>query len=418
MVTRRTFVRSALALGAFTLVPRRVLGGPGYTPPSDEITKAVIGVGGMGRWHLGDTGERLLAVCDVDERHLKSAMEIAGKGVAGYKDFRDVLERKDIDVVHIATPPHWHALIAIAAARAGKDVWCEKPMTRTIAEGEKVVEAVRAHGRVFRVNTWFRYSGDQLYDSGFTAKECRQLVQSGMLGWPLTVTIAGATGFAWKFYWSGRTDLTPQWTPPELDYDFWLGPAPYKPYHPHRVHGTFRGYWDYDGGGLGDMGQHYIDPVQYFLGKDDESPVEIGVDAPVQHPDAAGSFRRISIRYEDGCQIILGGDQEGREVPFIEGPKGKAFRGFASTIPNLKEKIASLPEPEGQVTDFMDSVRTRAPFALNEANGHRSTTLVNLAKIAWQLGRPVRFDPATQRCPGDEAANRLINPPMRAPWHL
>jgi len=141
-------------------------------------------------------------------------------------------------------------------------------MTRTIAEGEKVVEAVRAHGRVFRVNTWFRYSGDQLYDSGFTAKECRQLVQSGMLGWPLTVTISGATGFAWKFYWSGRTDLSPQWTPPELDYDFWLGPAPYKPYHPHRVHGTFRGYWDYDGGGLGDMGQHYIDPVQDILGKD------------------------------------------------------------------------------------------------------------------------------------------------------
>jgi predicted dehydrogenase len=338
--------------------------------------------------------------------------------VSGVKDFREVLERKDVDVVHVATPPHWHALISIAAARAGKDVWCEKPMTRTIAEGERVIEAVRGHGRMFRVNTWFRFSGDPLYGSGYTAKDCVKLVRSGMLGWPLTVRISAATGFEWKFYWSGRTELVPSWIPTELDYDFWLGPAPYKPYHPHRVHETFRGYWDYDGGGLGDMGQHYIDPVQYFLGKDNESPVEVDVDAPLQHPDAAGEFRRISIRYADGCRIILGGDVEGEDTPFIEGPQGKAYRGGVSTIPDLRGKLAALPEPEAQVTDFMTSVRTRTPFALNEVNGHRSTTLVNLAKIAWQLGRTIRFDPVTQRCSGDEAANRLIDQPMRAPWHL
>ncbi len=269
MVSRRTFVKSALALGAFTIVPRRVLGGPGYTPPSDELTKAVIGIGGMGRWHLGNTGARLLAVCDVDEEHLNDGMAIGGPGVKGYKDFRELLERSDIDIVHIATPPHWHALIAVAAAKAGKDIWCEKPMSRTIAEGEKVVEAVGMYGRMFRVNTWFRYSREDFYDSGGTVRDFTKLVRSGLLGWPLTVTIGAATGFEWKFYWSGKTDLTPQWIPQQLDYDFWLGPAPYKPYHPHRVHATFRGYWDYDGGGLGDMGQHYIDPVQYFLGKDE-----------------------------------------------------------------------------------------------------------------------------------------------------
>jgi myo-inositol 2-dehydrogenase / D-chiro-inositol 1-dehydrogenase len=418
MLTRRAFVKSALAFGAFSIVPRRVLGGPGYTPPSDELTKAVIGIGAMGHWHLGQTGARLLAVCDVDEEHLRQGLRVGGEGVKGYKDFREVLERKDVDVVHIATPPHWHGLIAIAAARAGKDVWCEKPMTRTIVEGEKVIEAVRTYGRMFRVNTWFRYSGDQFYGCGATARECKKLVWSGMLGWPLTVTIAGSTGFEWKFYWSGKTDLTPQWIPPELDYDFWLGPAPYKPYHPHRVHATFRGYWDYDGGGLGDMGQHYLDPVQYFLGKDMESPVEIEVDAPAQHPEAAGSFRRIALRYADGCRIILGGDRDKEEIPFIEGPKGKVFRGFRSTIPNLKEKLASLTDPEAQITDFMESVRTRRPFALNELNGHRSATLVNLSKIAWQLGRSLHFETATQRCPGDDAANHLIDPPMRAPWHL
>ena len=420
MGTRRTFLKSVLAFGAFTIVPRRVLGGPGYTAPSDELTKAVIGIGGMGQWHLGNTGARLLAVCDVDEAHLQEGLKLGGAGVKGYKDFREVLEREDIDVIHIATPPHWHALIAIAAARAGKDIWCEKPMTRSIAEGEKVIEAVRTYGRMFRVNTWFRYSGDQLYGSGMTARECRKLVSSGLLGWPLTVTIAASTGFEWKFYWSGKTDLSPQWIPAGLDYNFWLGPAPYKPYHPHRVHATFRGYWDYDGGGLGDMGQHYLDPVQYFLGKDMESPGEVEADAPGQHPEAAGSFRRIVMRYADGCRIILEGDPKAEETPFIEGPQGKVFKGLRSTIRDLKEKLAALPDgdPEPQITDFMVSVRTREPFALNELNGHRSATLVNLSKISWQLGRGIQFDPKIQRCPGDDAANRLIDPPMRAPWHL
>ena len=417
-LSRRRFLQSALGLGVFTIVPRRVLGGPGYTPPSDELTKAVVGVGGMGHWHLGNTGARLLAVCDVDEDHLKEAVSIGGPGVKGYKDFREVLERKDIDIVHIATPPHWHGLIAIAAAKAGKDIWCEKPMTRTIAEGEKVVEAVKSNGRIFRVNTWFRFSSDRFYDSGGTATEYKKLVQSGMLGWPLTVTIAASTGFAWKFFWSGRTDLTPQWIPPQLDYDFWLGPAPYRPYHEHRTHATFRGYWDYDGGGLGDMGQHYLDPPQYILGKDEESPVKIEVDAPLQHPDAVGSFRRIFITYGDGCRIILEGERENEDLPFIEGPNGKLFKGFRCTIPNVKEKLAAFPEPEPALSDFSVAVRTQKKFALNEENGHRSSSLVNLAKIAWQLGRTIHFDPMTQRCINDEAANRLINPPMRAPWHL
>jgi len=415
-LTRRTFIRSALALGAFTIVPRRVLGGPGYTPPSDELTKAVIGIGGMGHWHLGNTGARLVAVCDVDEDHLQEGMRIGG--VKGYHDFREVLERKDIDIVHIATPPHWHALISIAAAKSGKDIWCEKPMTRTIAEGEKVVEAVGAYGRMFRINTWFRFSGDLFYGSGGTARQYRKLVHSGVLGWPLTVTIGAATGFNWKFYHCGRTDLSPRWIPPELDYDFWLGPAPFKPYHPHRVHGTFRGYWDYDGGGLGDMGQHYLDPVQYILGKDGESPVTVEADAPAQHPDAVSTFRRITITYADGCRVILEGEREKDEIPFIEGPQGKLFKDFRSTLPNLRENIAGFAEPEPVVTDFMESVRTRKKFALNEMNAHRSATLVNLCKISWQLGRPLSFDPATQRCKNDEAANRLIDSPMRAPWHL
>ncbi|MBI2435791.1 MAG: gfo/Idh/MocA family oxidoreductase, partial [Candidatus Hydrogenedentes bacterium] len=200
--------------------------------------------------------------------------------------------------------------------------------------------------------------------------------------------------------------------------DFWLGPAPYKPYHPHRVHKTFRGYWDYDGGGLGDMGQHYLDPVQYFLGKDHTSPVEIEVDAPQQHPDAVSSWRRIVFRYDDGCEIVLDGEAKDTSAAYIEGPKGKLFKGMESDIPNLKEKLKEFPEPEPQVTNFYEAVRTRSKFALNEANGHRSCTIVNLGKAAVQLGRNLRFDPVQQRFVDDEQANRLIYQPMRGPWHL
>jgi len=417
-ISRRQFIRTgAAAAASLAIVPRHVLGGPGYLAPSDTLTKAVIGVGGMGQGHLSYPGSVLRAVCDVDRGHLATALEISGPGVAGYADFREVLERPDIDIVHIATPPHWHALISIAAAAAGKDIWCEKPMTRTIAEGRAVVEAVKRNGRIFRVNTWFRFE-DRFYGFGTDVKPIKKVVQSGLLGWPLKATVSAATGFDWKFYWSGLTNLRPEPVPPELDYDFWLGPAPYKPYHPHRVHGTFRGYWDYDGGGLGDMGMHYLDPVQYLLDKDGTSPVEISADCPQQHPDACGAWRRIEMKYADGCVIVLDGENRDKNAPFLEGPDGKLFRGLESDIPNLKAVLATLPDPEPQVIDFAEAVRTRRRFALNERNAHRSCTLVNLGKIAVQLGRKLQYDPEKERFVGDEEANRLIDQPMRAPWHI
>lgn len=414
---REFFKKSLTAAAAFTIVPRAVIGESRATPPSDQLTRAVIGVGGMGLGHLKYDDGRLLAVCDVDAGHLKTALDAAGPGVKGYRDFRDVLARTDIDIVHIATPPHWHGLIAVAAAEAGKDIWCEKPMTRTIGEGRKVVEAVQRNGRIFRINTWFRFS-DRFYGFGSTVKPIKKIVQNRLLGWPLKATVSGVTGFDWKFYWSGKTHLPPQTVPQELDYDFWLGPAPFKPYHPHRVHQTFRGYWDYDGGGLGDMGMHYLDPIQYLLEKDSTSPVEIAADAPQQHPDACGSWRRISLKYADGCEIVLDGENRDADAPFLEGPAGKLYRGFRSDVPDIREKAAALPDPEPQIADFAEAVRTRTKFALNEENAHRSCTIVNLAKIAVRLGRPLRFDPDAQRFVGDEEADRLRDEPMRAPWRM
>ncbi|MCD6332769.1 MAG: Gfo/Idh/MocA family oxidoreductase [Bacteroidales bacterium] len=417
-LSRRKFLKStAVSVVGLTIIPRYVLGGPGYTPPSDQLTKGIIGVGGMGRGHFKYEGTRLLAVCDVDQKHLDSALQLAGPGVDGYHDFRELLARPDIDIVHIPTPPHWHGLISIAAAEAGKDIWCEKPMTRTIGEGIKVIEAVKRHGRMFRLNTWFRFK-DTFYGLGTDVKPLKKVIDSGILGWPLKVTVSGVTGYNWKFYWSGKKNLKPVPVPENLDYDFWLGPAPYKPYNPARVHAVFRGYWDYDGGGLGDMGQHYLDPVQYMLNKDDTSPTLVEVDAPQQHPDAVGSWRRITYTYADGCQIILDGENRDKDAAYIEGPNGKIYRGFRSNIPNLQSFIKTLPDPEPQITTFTESVKTRKKFALNEENGHRSATLVNLGVIAVRLGRTLHYDPVKQEFIDDEEANRMIWQPMRGPWSL
>ena len=428
--SRRDFLKKA-GLGALglTILPRNVFGkmgrsGSSIIAPSDQITKGIIGVGGMGNGgphFTSDDSYRLISVCDVDANRLQRAIDRGkrefGQTFKGYHDFRELVQDPDIDVVHIATPPHWHGIMSVAAAMAGKDVFCEKPMTRTIGEGKKVAEAIRKYGRVFRLNTWFRFK-DTFYGLGTTVKPLKKLIDSGLLGWPLTVRISGATGFAWKFYWTGKENLEVQPVPPELDYDMWLGPAPYKPYNVHRTHGTFRGYWDYDNGGLGDMGQHYIDPVQYMLGKDDAFPVKVEVDAPQQHPDAVGIWRRVTYTYEDGCKIILEGEgfESPGKVPYIEGPKGKVYKGFECTIPNVMDVINELPDPAPRHTDFLECVRSRQHFALDEINGYHSCTIVNMGAIAVRLGRTLNFDPKTQTFIGDDAANNLINQPMRAPW--
>jgi predicted dehydrogenase len=430
-LSRRNFLRTSLATAAaFTIIPRHVLGGAGYTAPSEKLNHAVFGCGGMGRGHMGyvlnDQKKgiaRLAAVCDTDSLHLQKALEMAGEGCEGYGDFREVLDRGDIDVVHVVTPPHWHALMTVAAAEAGADVWCEKPMTRTIAEGQPMIDAVRRNGRVFRLNTWFRLYGG-FYGMGTEVRPIKKLVQNRLLGWPLTVRVSRHTGFNWKVgQWSGKIGVPPEPVPPELDYDFWLGPAPYKPYFRHRTHGSFRGYWDYDGGGLADMGQHYLDPVQYLLEKDDTSPVEIEAEAPwPPHPDAAGTWGRVEMKYTDGCRILLEssewGDEETKGKPYIEGPEGKLYPGFKTDPPGLALHVKSLPEPEPMIADFNESIRTRNRFGLHEENGHRSNMLVHLANCAIRTGRKLRFDPYKLRFIDDEGANRLADQPMRAPWRL
>lgn len=376
----------------------------------------------MGRGHIGYDMGPLLAVCDVDQNHLNLALKMAGErgmtGVKGYRDFREVLERRDIDLVHIPTPPHWHAVMGIAAANSGKDIWGEKPFSRTIGEGLKLKEAIQRNSRIFRVNTYWRYERD-FFGLGHPIKTVKKMIMHGMLGSPVKVYLGEIHGFEWKtFMWSGVPGLPEQPVPKELDYDMWLGPAPYKPYHADRVHMKFRGFWDYDGGGLGDQAQHFLDPVQYALGKDNTSPVEVEADAYQQHPEAVQPFRKVWMRYADGTEVTIDATVGDPETPIFSGPKGSLFRDRRCDIDGWETQLASLPDPEPLNSDFKQCLRNRQPFCTNEEVSHRTCTMINLAKIAIQTGRRLRFDPDKYRFIDDEQANLLIEQPMRSPWHV
>ena len=446
--TRRSFLKGAAAIGAFNLVPAKVLWGA--DAPSNQLTRALIGFGSIAHSenHLPFKGSRLVGLCDPDQLRVAEGLEAAEKNgwgkVKAYKDFLELLADPGVDIVHICTPPHWHGVQSLMAARAGKDIWCEKPMTRTVGEGKRVMDYVKAKGRMFRLNTWFRFQGG-FYGFGTTVKPIRQVVEGGVLGkGPLRCVFGAGQGFSWKFYWSGKVNLDPEPCPKTFDWDMWLGPAPWKPYNKHRTHGTFRGYWDYDSGGLGDMAQHYLDPLQYLLCKDETSPVKVEYVGPKQHPDVVGRFDRITLTYADGTEVILDGDESLKEEPLLRGANGVTVwpvgkldgkvinggwtnedvaktqffgmldaNGVKIDVPSL---LKSLPEPAAQQTDFIDSVRTRRKFCLNEETGFRSCTMFNLAIAAERLGRGFEFDPVKLVAKGDEAANRFLYQEMREPW--
>ncbi|MBR2488574.1 MAG: Gfo/Idh/MocA family oxidoreductase [Kiritimatiellae bacterium] len=446
--TRRSFLKGAAAIGAFNLVPAKVLWGA--DAPSNQLTRALIGFGSIAHSenHLPFKGSRLVGLCDPDQLRVAEGLETAEKNgwgkVKAYKDFLELLADPGVDIVHICTPPHWHGVQSLMAARAGKDIWCEKPMTRTVGEGKRVMDYVKAKGRMFRLNTWFRFQGG-FYGFGTTVKPIRQVVEGGVLGkGPLRCVFGAGQGFSWKFYWSGKVNLDPEPCPKTFDWDMWLGPAPWKPYNKHRTHGTFRGYWDYDSGGLGDMAQHYLDPLQYLLCKDETSPVKVDYVGPKQHPDVVGRFDRITLTYADGTEVILDGDESLKEEPLLRGANGVTVwpvgkldgkvinggwtnedvaktqffgmldaNGVKIDVPSL---LKSLPEPAAQQTDFIDSVRTRRKFCLNEETGFRSCTMFNLAIAAERLGRGFEFDPVKLVAKDDEAANRFLYQEMREPW--
>lgn len=402
---RRALLKGAAAsAGLFTIVPPHVLGGPRHTPPSETFGGALIGCGGRGPGTFQEMSKglnvELLAQCDV-----KFADKADNKNF--YTDFRRVLDRKDIDLIAIGTPPHWHALISIAAAEAGKDVMCEKPMTRFINEGRAVVQAFKRYGRIFQIGTFGRFGSSR----DRRAIDTHKIMRSGLLN-PNPGVFVKSGGLKVK-EWSGRINVVPQDPPANLDWDLYCGPSPWKPYQRPRHGGTHRGYWDYEGGGLADMAQHTLDPYQWTFGKDDTSPVEIEASAAPAHPEVTGMWSWIEMKYADGFTLVLESGEWGAKYD-RKPAKGISLNDLTEA---QRKIIQETPDPE-PLLSFADAVKTRRNPGGHAEAAHRCAILLHLANIAIRTGRKIRFDPVREEIVGDELANRLVNPPMRAPWHL
>ncbi len=411
-MNRRGFLKGTAATAAtFTIVPSHVLGGPGKEAPSDTFGAALIGCGGRGPGTVGGLGKkgiRMLAACDVDRNRAAGyARRHKGQNVQVTQDFRRVLERKDIDVVAIATPPHWHPLISIAAMQAGKDVLCEKPATRFYAEGRALVEAEKRYNRIYQVGTFGRYSSSRSSNCQMVHK----IMQSGCAKGKNFVHIK--KGGLKVRQWSGIANAQPQPIPEHLDWDMYCGPAPLRPYHSHRFSGTHRGYWDYEGGGMADMGQHHFDPNQWTFAKDYTSAVKIEAYAPPAHPECCGMWGWVELTYDDGFMFVMDSTEWGK--PY-DRQKNK-WPKIGDFTEAEQKKINAVPDEEPMVT-FPDAIRTRKKTGGSAEPAHRAAAIMHLSNIAIRVGRTIRFDPVKEEILGDEEANRLINPPMRAPWHL
>ena len=404
-IKRRSFLKATAVAGAtFTIVPRHVLG-QGQTPPSETFTGALIGVGGRGNGTFGamSKGLNVKRVAECDVKFLDRA---DNKKV--YTDFRRVMDRQDIDLIAIATPPHWHALISIAAMQSGKDVLCEKPMTRFIAEGRAVVEAAKRYNRVFQLGTFGRFGASRNQGNITTHK----IIRSGLLAKDKAPVHIKSGGLKVR-QWSGKPNLPEKEVPKNLDWDLYCGPAPLKPYDGRRTGGTHRGYWDYEGGGLADMGQHHYDPVQWIFGKDDTSPVEITPHAPPAHPEVTGMWGWVECKYADGTTFVFDSREWGEPYDRLSG-RNISLNDLSEAD---RKKVEAMPDPEPMLS-FAEAVKQRKRPGGHPEAAHRSSTLLHLANIAIRVGRPIQYDPVAEQVIGDEQANRLVNPPMRGPWHV
>ena len=409
---RRKFLKtSAASAASFQIVPRHVIGGQGHTPPSETYGAALIGCGGRGpgtyEGMVRNLPSRLVAACDVQKSRVNGYIRRKNPEAKAYNDFRKLLENPDVDLVAIATPPHWHALISIAAAEAGKDVLCEKPMTRFIAEGRAVVEAFERYKRVFQIGTFGRFGASR----SKTSRMIHKIMRSGLLNPNPAVHIK--KGGLKLHNWSGKPGLKPQIPSEDLDWDLYCGPSPFKPYVSPRVGGTHRNYWDYEGGGMCDMGQHHFDPQQWIYGKDDTSPVTIEAFAPPSHPDVTGMWAWVELTYADGFTFVMDSAEWG---PGYERKTAKQVS-LSQLSEENQEKIKAMPDPEPLLT-FAEAVKQRKQAGGNPEAAHRAACILHLANLAIRLGRKLQYDPEKEQFVGDEEANRFVNVPMRSPWHL
>ncbi|MDO8587713.1 MAG: Gfo/Idh/MocA family oxidoreductase [Armatimonadota bacterium] len=392
--------------------------------PNDRINVAVIGPGGTrGGYRQGlhdaegiaaQEGCQMVAACDVDAQHLKEACEKFGPDCKGYKDFRELLARKDIDAVVIGTPDHWHAVICIAAMKAGKDVYCEKPLTLTIEEGQKIVKVAKETKRVFQV-------GSQQRSRDIFRLAC-ELARNGRIGKIKKVETHLPTGPI-----GGPFEVKP--VPADFDWDMWLGPTRMTDYVPERTHGEFRWWLEYSGGMMTDWGAHHNDIAQWGLGTERSGPVTIEAAGKAADPgnNCYNTFPEFAITYTyaDGAPLIC--TNKGPNGVKFEGEEGWVFvdRGEikASDQKLIDEPLPSnavrLYESNSHARNFVECIRSRKPCICDAEIGHRSASVCHLGNISLRLnGRKLRWDPEAERFIGDEEANAYIKRPMRKPWRI
>ena len=366
---------------------------------NDRITTGIIGLGGPAGGGAG--GTQLLAVCDVrDDKLARHALNL---GVAKYRDFRELLARDDIDAVLIGTPDHWHAIPAIAAAKAGKDIYCEKPMSLTIREARAMVNAVRRYGVVFQTGS------QQRSEYGGKFRFACEMVRSGRIGdlKCIHVNVWGP---------SGPCTLPAQPVPKGVDWDRWLGPAPQRPFHMKILRG-WRSFRDYSGGGMTDWGAHHFDICQWALDADTSGPVEI-------IPPNGKDVKLLTFVYGSGVEVCHMGAQ-GAQIEF-RGTKGRIMvdRGTLKTDPpHIKAKPIGPDEVHlyrspGHKRNWVECIRTRQRPICDVEIGCRSVSVCHLGNIAYWLKRPLKWDPAREEIVGDPEAARWLDRPKRAPWRL
>jgi len=434
--SRRRFIRTTVVTGAAApfILPSRIWAAE--TKPNDLLTIGCIGIGTQGRGlmggHLRSKDTRVVAVCDVDttrrefarktvdEHYAKEAAAASAKGCDAYKDFRELLARKDIDAVVIATPDHWHALVAIAAAKAGKDIYCEKPLCQSIHEARSMVNAVRKNKRIFQTGSMQRSS-----------KEFRvacELVRNGAIGKIKNIEVAvGGPGVP--------CDLPGETDEPGLDWNMWLGPAPMRPYHselsPRGVHKHFpnwRNYREYGGGMITDWGAHHFDIAQWGMGMDESGPVEI---FPPEQADAKHGVRYL---YANGVEVV---HKNGNGIWFY-GAEGKIYvnRGKFELWMGEEQKvrspadcdqIASALLPSSAVhlyksgdhrADWVNSVRTRKPPICDVEVGARTVSVCHLVNLAYYHGKKLKWDPKREQFTDGTGDPKWLDVPHRGEWQI
>jgi predicted dehydrogenase len=430
-MSRRSFLKkgAATTLGALAvpaLLPSAAWGAAGGVAPSERITLGIIGLGMLGTTthlpaFLGNPDVQIVAACDVERKRLLEAQSMTDahytaqtdrgsyKSCAVYGDFRELLARDDIDAVVIVTPDHWHAAISVAAAKAGKDIYCEKPMSHDIAEGRVVADVMRRYGRIYQTGSQQRSEYDGMF------RRAVELVQAGAIGELKSIDV-GVNSAPHMDY-----DLAAEPLPDGLDWDMWLGPAPYRPYNavlcPMVNNGwpAWRNYREFGSGYISDMGAHHFDIAQWAMGMDDSGPVEI---TPPNGKDIA----HLTFRYANGVTMHDGGATDN----IYHGTEGKIYvsRDAIRTEPEgiLETRIKSdgpqYNRGMGHREDWIQCIKTRQRPIADAEIGHRSATICHLAVMAYRLDRPLQWDPQAESFINDDEANRLRSRPMRSPWHL